>query len=330
MQKTLPVHFYRDAGVFAEERRRIFARTWQLLGLEADLTETGDFISRELAGYPILAVRDEAGAIGAFHNVCRHRAGPLVDAPKGRCEGALVCRYHGWRYALDGRLRSATDFGATEGFDPRGFGLHALKVETWRGLVFVNADADAEPLSALTAPIDALLGERLFPSEPYRESHPIACNWKVYVENYLEGYHIERVHPTLAGEVEAAAYRVRMQDRVAIHEVPTRRGATAGIWAWMWPNLAFNVYHDGVSLEHMLPEGPAGTRLDYLYLRRPGDPGAEAAVSSSTRLTHEDKWICERVQRNLDAGVYDLGVLSPRHETAVGWFQDRVREAIEP
>ena len=198
MQQTLPVPFYRDPAVFAEERRRIFARTWQFLGLEADLTETGDFISRELAGYPILALRDEAGAIRAFHNVCRHRAGPLVDAPKGRCEGALVCRYHGWRYALDGRLRSAADFGATDGFDPRDFGLHPLKVETWRGLVFVNADADAEPLSALTAPIDALLGERVFPSEPYRESHPIACNWKVYVENYLEGYHIEQVHPTLA------------------------------------------------------------------------------------------------------------------------------------
>jgi choline monooxygenase len=328
MQQTLPVPFYRDPAVYAEERRRIFAKTWQFLGLEADLKAAGDFISGVVADYPIVAVRDEGGTIRAFHNVCRHRAGPLVDAAKGKCDGALVCRYHGWRYTLDGRLRSATAFGAKEGFDPREYGLYSLKVETWRGLVFVNADRDAEPLAQLTAPIDALLGERAFPSEPMRQSHPIACNWKVYVENYLEGYHIDMVHPTLAGEVESGAYQVRMEDRVAIHEVPTKSGATAGVWAWMWPNLAVNVYQDGVMIEHMLPDGPAGTRLDYLYLRRPEDPGFEAAVASSSRLTAEDRWICEKVQKNLDAGVYEAGVLSPRHETAVGWFQSKVREAL--
>ena len=110
------------------------------------------------------------------------------------------------------------------------------------------------------------------------------------------------VHPTLAGEVEAAAYQVRMDDKIAIHEVPTRSGATAGIWAWMWPNLAFNVYHDGVMIERMLPEGHAATSIDYLYLRQPENPGFEAAVASSARLMAEDRWICERVQKNLDAG----------------------------
>lgn len=328
MQHTLPVPFYRDPTVYAEERRRIFARTWQFLGLEADLTDAGDFISDTLAEFPVVAVRDEAGAVRAFHNVCRHRAGPLVDGAKGKCEAGFVCRYHGWRYTLDGRLRSAVAFGATEGFDPREYGLYPLKVETWRGLVFVNADADATPLRETTAPLDQLLGDRVFPSEPLRERHPIACNWKVYVENYLEGYHIDMVHPTLAGEVEAAAYQVRMDDKIAIHEVPTRSGATAGIWAWMWPNLAFNVYHDGVMIERMLPEGHAATSIDYLYLRQPENPGFEAAVASSARLMAEDRWICERVQKNLDAGIYQAGVLSPRHEAAVGWFQSQVRKAL--
>jgi choline monooxygenase len=328
MQQTLAVPVYRDPAVFAEERRRIFARTWQFLGLEADLAEPGDFISRELAGYPIVAVRDTDGTLRAFHNVCRHRAGPLVDEAKGKCEGAFVCRYHGWRYMLDGRLRSATAFGATEGFDPRDYGLHPLKLETWRGLVFVNGDLDAEPLGNSTGPLDDLLKDHVFPSEPMRQSHPIACNWKVYVENYLEGYHIDMVHPTLAGEVEAASYRCRMEQSVCIHEVPTKSGATSGIWAWLWPNLAFNVYNDGVMIEQMLPEGHGRVRLDYLYLRAPGDPGFEAAIKSSTTLTEEDRWICERVQRNLDAGVYDFGVLSPRHETAVGWFQSKVKELV--
>lgn len=329
MQQTLPVPFYLDPAVYAEERRRIFGKSWQFMGLEADLDETGDFISRELAGFNVVAVRDQDGKIKAFHNVCRHRAGPLVDEPKGKCEGAFVCRYHGWRYMLDGRLRSATAFGAKEDFDPRDYGLHPLKLETWRGLVFVNADLDCQPLSALVAPLDAILGERTFPSEPYRESHPIACNWKVYVENYLEGYHVEMVHPTLAGQVEPSSYTVEMLDQIAVHKVQMKSGVASGLWAWMWPNLGFNVYHDGVMLEQMLPEGHSGTRLDYIYLRRPGDPEGPAAVESSTRLTVEDKWICEKVQANFQSGVYDQGVLSPRHEIGVAWFQDQVRKALE-
>jgi choline monooxygenase len=329
MQVTLPVRFYLDPDLYAEERRRIFARSWQFLGLEADLCEPGDYVHRELAGFPVVAVRDEAGEVRAFHNVCRHRAGPLVDEPRGRCEGAFVCRYHGWRYALDGRLRSATGFGAAEGFDPRALALIPLKIAAWRGLLFVNADLDAAPLEDLVAPIDAALGQRTFPAEPYRESHPIACNWKVYVENYLEGYHVEMVHPTLAGQVEASTYTVRMEGEVAIHEVQARSGVASGLWAWLWPNLGFNVYHEGVMLEQMLPEGHAGVRLDYVYLSRPGDPEAEAAVASSTRITREDRWICERVQRNLEAGVYGAGVLSPRHEGGVAWFQDRVRRALQ-
>jgi choline monooxygenase len=328
MQKTLPIPYYRDPAVYAQERTRIFACTWQILGLEADLAGPGDFISGVIAGFPLVAVRDGDGTLRAFHNVCRHRAGPLVDAPRGHCGQGLECAYHGWRYALDGRLRAATGFGAGEGFDPRDFSLFPVRVETWRGLVFVNADLDAEPLADQIAPLDALLGDGVFPTEPYRESHPIACNWKVYVENYLEGYHIERVHPTLAGEVEAGAYRVRMDGRVAIHEVPTKRGVTSGVWAWLWPNLAFNVYRDGVMIEHMVPEGHDRVRLDYLYLHAPGDAGVDAAVASSTRLTVEDRWVCERVQTNLDAGVYTTGVLSPRHEQAVGWFQSEVIRAL--
>lgn len=325
MQATLPVSFYRNDAVYAEERRRIFARSWQYMGLESDLARPGDYVSTRLADYPLLAVRDGEGVLRAFHNVCRHRAGPLVDEAHGHCDQALVCRYHGWRYQLDGRLRSAPSFGASDGFDPRDFGLIPLKLETWRGLVFVNADLDAEPLADQIAPIDALLGDRsFFPAEARRESHPIACNWKVYVENYLEGYHIEMVHPTLAQEVEAGAYQVRMEGRCAIHEVPTKSGVTSGVWAWLWPNIAFNVYQDGVMIEHMLPEGPTGTRLDYIYLRPPGAEDFDTAIASSTRLTIEDRWICERVQRNLDAGVYTAGVLSPRHEQGVAWFQAEI------
>ena len=105
--ETLPAAFYRDPSLYEAERRRVFARSWQLIGHEAQLEETGAWLAVSIAGYPLVVVRGEEGNIRAFHNVCRHRAGPLAPEGQGRCEGVLVCRYHGWRYALDGRLAGA-------------------------------------------------------------------------------------------------------------------------------------------------------------------------------------------------------------------------------
>ncbi len=326
---TAQAALYRDPQVFEAERHAVFAKAWQFLGLEADLAEPGDYIAETVAGFPIVAVGGRAGELRAFHNVCRHRAGPLVGEAAGRCAGEeFVCRYHGWRYALDGRLRSATAFGATEGFDPRDYGLFPVKVEAWRGFVFVNLDPDAAPLMQTLSPLDALLGNRPQPASVLRRSHPIGCNWKVYVENYLEGYHIDAVHPALAEEVDAARYAVRMDGAIAVHEVPATAGAAEGVWAWMYPNLAFNLYKGVVMLEHMRPMGPHRTQLDYIYLHEAGDPQLAGAIETSERLTREDVWICERVQQNLDAGVYTAGVLSPRHENAVAWFQARNAELL--
>lgn len=330
MQLTLPARHYRDPETYARERTAVFGAGWQFLGHEAEVTEVGDYVSGDLAGWPVLVVRGSDRTLRGFHNVCRHRAGPLVTEPKGQCGGELTCRYHGWRYALDGRLRSAVDFGAAEGFDPREFGLHPVTVGLWRGFIFVNADGKAGPLEDLVAPMEALFAARGVTLAPatLRRSHDLACNWKTYVENYLEGYHISAVHPALAAEVDGSAYRVRMDGAVAIHEVPTLSGVNDGLWAWMWPNLAFNVYRYGMMVEHMRPIGHDRTRLDYLYFYDPATDDMEAILKASDLLTLEDKIICEAVQKNLDAGIYETGVLSPRHEDGVAWFQSQIARAL--
>ncbi|HEX8233228.1 MAG TPA: aromatic ring-hydroxylating dioxygenase subunit alpha [Caulobacteraceae bacterium] len=328
---TLPASLYRDPAAYAREREAVFARTWQFLGHESELAAAGDYLAAEIAGFPVLALRAGDESLRAFHNVCRHRAGPLVPDGGGNCGKDLVCRYHGWRYALDGRLRVAAGFGAAPGFDPRDYGLHPVRVESWRGFVFVNLDPDAEPLAALMEPLDPLWDRRARSTPPValRVSHHAACDWKTYVENYLEGYHVGLVHPALAEEVDAARYTVTMHGAVAIHEAPPRDPGkvTEGLWAWVWPNLGLNVYRTGMMLERMTPAGPGRTRLDYIYFQDPahaGDLDAFRAVSDQT--TAEDISICETVQRNLDAGVYDTGVLSPRHEGGVAWFQRRLRQ----
>ena len=326
MQVTLPARLYGCPDAWLRERTGLFGHTWLFLGHEAEAQDAGDWIASDVAGHRLLMVRGADGALRAFHNVCRHRAGPLVGGEAGNCGRELVCGYHGWRYALDGRLRAATGFGAAEGFDPRDFGLLGLRLEIWRGLAFVTLDADAAPLAGKVAPLEALLAERgLSIARPAaRRTHELACDWKVYAENYLEGYHIGLVHPVLADELGSAEYSVRVEGDLVVQEaVGVNEGPQAGVWGWLWPNLGINVYRDGAMIERMTPVGLGRTRLDYLFLNDGGEGALGEALVASDRLTAEDAAICEAVQRNLTAGAYETGVLSPRHEAAVAWFQMR-------
>jgi choline monooxygenase len=324
----LPVAHYLGEDAFARDRARILRRSWQFLGHESQLPNPGDYLAEPVAGAPVVAIRREDGELAAFHNVCRHRAGALVADGLGRCEGAFVCRYHGWRYALDGRLRSAVDFGPAPGFDPRRYGLFPVRLETWRGLVFVNLDPAAPPLAELTAPLE----RHALPALPLteRRTHLIGCNWKTYVENYLEAYHLPQVHPEFDQDIVVADYRVEIEGEVVFHSAPARDGSVnAGFWAWLWPNLALNTYRHGYMVERMTPLAHDRTRLDYFYFF---DPARTAEMAEmfvvSDRVTGQDRQVCEEVHRNLAAGIYQGGVLSPRHEQAVAWFQDRVAASL--
>lgn len=332
--ETLPAKFYSDPALYQAERREIFARSWLLIAHESQIETPNSYVATSAAGFPIIVVRDKDGTIRAFHNVCRHRAGPLADDGQGKCEGQLVCRYHGWRYALDGRLASARDFGPANDFDVRDYGLIALRCETWRGFLFANMDANADPLEQTIAPLEreaGALGMERFVFKRF-ETHEIKCNWKTYVENYLEGYHIQDVHPGLNAAVDARRYEVNVVPPAIFHRAPPRNDApVAGLWAWLWPCLGVNVYADGMMMERMSPVGHERTRLDYLYFFPADVPAAEVerAIGSSAATTAEDIRITEAVQRNLDAGVYETGRLSPKHEVGVAWFQGRILEALD-
>lgn len=325
--RTLPATCYADPATWAEERAALFGAVWQVLTHAARVAQPGSALAVEAAGgWPLLLVRGEDGVLRGFHNVCRHRAGPLLWAGETRRCEALRCRYHAWTYALDGRLLRAPGFGAA----PEADGLFPVAVAEAGGLVFGCLAPEPPPLAPV---LEALAAEGVALSD-YRfdrvVTHKLACDWKTYVENYLEGYHISAVHPALAEEVDVARYAVRVARPLVVHEVPSRDPAspTQGWWAWLWPNLALNLYRGGLNLERVLPQGPGRCNIEYTYLFREDirEEDRARAIASSELLTVEDRQIVEAVQRNLEAGVYRDGVLSPRHEQGLAAFHEWWRE----
>ena len=336
-QLTLPAAWYVDPSLWERERRAVFGREWLFVGHRQRLTEPGDYLACDIAGWPLVVVVDDDGRLRAHHNVCRHRAGPLVHDGCGRVP-SLVCRYHGWAYGLDGRLRSARDFGPSDAFDPAEVSLAGASVEEWRGLVFVNLDLDGGAPSLLEA-LGTFADEcASFPIEElvlaHEAEHELACNWKTYADNYLEGYHIPLVHPGLNKEIDAKRYVVDVDERHrwVRHSAPARDGAVStGLWLWRWPNLALNLYPDAMNVERYDPVAPGRTRLRYSYsFRRPDDRDAsDAVIRASSQVTAEDIAICESVQRNLEGGAYESGWLSPKHEGGVAAFQRWVRDTVD-
>lgn len=332
---AVPAAWYVDPAVLERERWAIFARHWHFVGAGADLAAPGCYVATTVAGFPLVVVNG-GGALRGFHNVCRHRGGPLVWEGSGTTL-SLVCRYHGWAYGLDGALRSARDFG-----DPAldavaaECALRPVRVATWRGLVFAHLAGGEEPpdlvewLGAVVEECEGFDLEGFVPGE--RSSHDMAANWKVYAENYQEGYHIPLVHPGLQRQIDAKRYQVEVRGECCVHRAPARDGAaTGGAWLWRFPGLALNVYPAGMSVETYAPTGPTTTRVDYTFFFSPSAPAAErqAAVASSTAILEEDRVICEAVQRNMASGLYHGGFLSPRHEGGVAAVQALVRRALD-
>ena len=197
---ALPARFYAGPEMAATDRSTIFDRSWQLVAHVSQLRGIGDHVVANLAGLPVIAVRGADGTVRVMHNVCRHRAGPIAQCD-GLAAKALRCRYHGWTYTLEGQLRSAPEMKDAQGFDVADVSLPQLAVKVWQGLVFAAVDeANAPDFEAFVAGIDARLGTDRGLEHyggHHRASYDIACNWKVYVDNYLEGYHVPFVHPGL-------------------------------------------------------------------------------------------------------------------------------------
>lgn len=331
---TLPSGCYLAPEFLAEENARVFARTWQLVAHEEDLKEPGSFVTASVAGEPLLLVRGDDGELRALSNVCRHRAGP-VAAGAGRCR-AFRCGYHGWSYGLDGRLLATPEFDGVDAFRREENALPSFRAEVWMGLVFVNLDPRAPSLAGSLDDLADLPRRRPLPGmrRAHRKAWTVECNWKVYVDNYLEGYHIPIVHPGLFRELDYARYATETKRLYSIQHAPARATAPGRLrsgegeeseYYWVFPNLMLNVYPDNFSTNVILPLGPERTATIFEWFFRDPEAAAtrkmiEETVAFSDEIQLEDIAICEAVQKGLRSRTYDRGRYSVKRENGVHHF----------
>jgi choline monooxygenase len=373
--EALLPRLYLDPEVLETEQRAIFGRTWQLAGHVSSLPRPGSYMTASAGDQPVLVVRDEQGELRAYRNVCRHRASRLLSG-EGQCKGAIRCRYHGWTYRFDGSLIGVPE-GMTFGerLDKSRLGLFPVAVAELCGLIFVNLDLEATPLAQQVEGLpERLAGYRIDTLEPIKEPfdapRPIRrllgsaprdpesdggqpANWKVVVENYIEGYHIPIAHPGLMRMLDYKHYEVEVHDRWVWFEAPMRDKQSSNrlerlymqmaepmpgldeadrrVWRYVfiYPNTTIDLYPDQIGTWQILPDGTGRTRDVFGAYRAPGtSPRTRLVQWANTRLNtlvlDEDVDLVRNVQHGAHTRDYVCGPLS-RREAAVGWFADRIR-----
>jgi choline monooxygenase len=334
---ALPARFYTSDAAAALDRRAVFAHGWQLVSHASALAAPGDHVVAELAGLPLLLVHGADGVLRALHNVCRHRGGPLATCD-GRGARRLRCQYHGWSYALDGQLLSAPEMHTAEGFDIAQVRLPQARVAQWQGLVFVTLDVLAPPLAEVLDGIDARLGDRSLAGYRFcsRVAYDIACNWKVYIDNYLEGYHVPHIHPELNGMLDYRSYVVETAPWYSLQHSPLDSGdalygSGEALYYLVWPNTMLNIMPGRLQTNRVLPLGAQRCRVEFDYYYPPDAVDVEARNQRdhafSDLVQQQDLDICEAVQRGLASGSYVSGRLNPLRENGLHHFQELLRAA---
>ena len=334
---TLPGYMYADPAFHGFDVERIFAKSWQLICGAGKLAKAGDHVVAEIAGRPIILVRGEEGTLRGFFNVCKHRAGPLALTDGNAHQ--LQCKYHGWTYKLDGQLRAAHEMQQAKDFDISCIHLDGIKVAEWEGLVFACV---GEPDVAL----ETLLGgirERIRPIDlkQFRyHSHvvyDVTCDWKAYVDNYLEGYHLPHVHSGLNKLLDYRQYTTNLADWYSYQQSPLdgEQGPyTAGEahYYFIYPNMMLNILPGRLQTNRVVPvaSGHCQVLFDYFYTDLESEAAKQMIAEDfrfSDEVQKEDIGICERVQKGLASGAYTAGRLSPKRESGVHHFQELVRAA---
>ncbi|KAI1333262.1 hypothetical protein F5Y16DRAFT_407173 [Xylariaceae sp. FL0255] len=339
--KALPASWYLSEEMYELERRAIFSKKWLLTTHQLRLPNPGDWLRYEIAGYSFVIAKDRTGTINAFHNVCRHRAFPVVTKDSGN-NNILACQYHNWTYALNGKLTKAPEYQELDGFDKSQNGLFPIHVHIdTNGFIWVNLEAKEKPTTAWSDDyrnIDKQARFAAYNFDNYKFDHSWEMegeyNWKLLGDNYNECYHCPTTHPDIPTVADLSAYEVVTEAGFIQHlGRPTPEQIARGFnvsATFYFPNASMNVSPHFFFTQRFIPKGPNTSIMSYEVYRNKDSSEEEFQVINNIykRIMSEDKVLCLNAHKNIKAGVFINGELHPRLESGPLYFQNLVRELV--
>lgn len=326
---TLPGYLYHAPEVYAEEKARIFDRTWQVIGHESELVNAGDYITADIAEERVFAIRGEDGVLRAFYNVCQHRAHTLLNG-SGNIKSVIICPYHAWSYTTKGALHTARYTKEMPEFDAAKFQLPEIQLETVCGFVFVNLDPDAASIEETWPGMIDSINEHVpwWPEMGFHSrmdaagSESLAANWKVLAENCRECYHCGPTHPAFVDLVSMKSYEHNYRDGWLLNVAPIHHHQNAAydvepdepcqhaMYWHLWPNSQISVSpgEKNMAMYRYYPSGPETTRMSSVLVAVPGIGIKKERLDYAwDTLWPEDETICKAVQDGLKSKGYRQG-----------------------
>ncbi|KAH7185031.1 Rieske [2Fe-2S] iron-sulfur domain-containing protein [Fusarium flagelliforme] len=339
--RALPSTWYTSPEMFELERRAIFSKKWLLVTHQNRLAKAGDWLKFNATGYEFVVTRDRKGGLNAFHNVCRHRAFPVVQGGTQGNSSIFACKYHGWSYGLSGNLAKAPNYDVLEGFDKSKNGLFKihLKLDGY-GFIWVNLDSsdNPEPWAKYFDAIDQQDRLANVNFEDYQLDHEYSMegnyNWKILADNFNECYHCPTTHPDLPTLADLGKMKCDTDKQWIKHSsVQTEEQKKAGFQlasTYFYPNASVVVLPHFMMIQRFVPTSATHSSMSYQIFRntKSSDADFRAAAELYARVVSEDKDLCIGAQKNLEAGVFISGELHPRLEHGPLSFQDGHRDAI--
>lgn len=345
---TLPAKFYKDREIYETVKENIFARSWQWVG-DLDMVKVPGQVSpftllEGCLDEPIVITRDTKDAIHCLSNVCTHRGMQVAEGCSN--ERFLRCRYHGRRFGLDGKFQQMPEFEGVCGFPSERDDMPKVPHGFWGPWVFAGVNPTMS-LSDWLAPMEERLGWlplNEFRHDPARQrDYMIKANWALYLDNYLEGFHIPFIHAGLNEIIDYGNYTnelyrwSNLQLAVAADgqdcfdlpaSSPDYGKRISAYYYWLFPNTMFNVYPWGISVNVVRPLGPELTKvtfIPYVWREERRDLGAGSELD---RVEREDEAVVELVQRGVKSRFYDKGRYSVAREKGVHHFHRLIAEAL--
>ncbi len=328
-----PASWFSHKDFYTLDRDKIFNKTWQPVARIEEINKPNSYKAGCISGLPWVICSDKNGTLKAFHNICSHKGREVVTGTGKAPDGRIACGYHGWLYGTDGELkRIPRQDSSLENFNKLEHGLKPMALEVWGHWVFINPDPSASSLNQSLKELTKRLESRQWMNLKFHshKSWDIACNWKVYVDNYLDGgYHIPHMHPSLNQQLDMSSYKTELFDSYSIQSSPPTKkdqevqGVSAqarigqgSIYAWMFPNFMINLYGDCLDINWVIPISESSCRVYYeFYFLSLNDKDFIASSIKQSDITQvEDIEICESVQVGMNSGHYTPGRYVPNIE----------------